>query len=66
MAGEPFVNVDGPGDAQGGDVQAVEGFGSGHEKNIPRMTRPLVFLILPISVLFAIFPGVFMLRLGIG
>jgi len=25
-----------------------------------------VFLILPLSVLFAVFPGVFILRLGIG
>lgn len=30
------------------------------------MLLPLVFLILPLSVLFAIFPGVVMLRLGIG
>lgn len=30
------------------------------------MLFPLVFLILPLSVLFAIFPGIFMLRLGIG
>lgn len=30
------------------------------------MLLPLVFLILPLSILFAIFPGVFMLRLGIG
>jgi tight adherence protein C len=30
------------------------------------MLVPLVFLILPLSVLFAIFPGVFLLRLGIG
>jgi tight adherence protein C len=30
------------------------------------MLFPLVFLILPLSVLFAVFPGVFMLRLGIG
>ncbi|WP_396655059.1 type II secretion system F family protein [Microbacterium sp.] len=30
------------------------------------MLLPLVFLILPLSVIFAIFPGVFMLRLGIG
>ncbi|MGZ0710526.1 type II secretion system F family protein (plasmid) [Coraliomargarita sp. W4R53] len=30
------------------------------------MMVPLVFLILPLSVLFAVFPGVFMLRLGIG
>ena len=30
------------------------------------MLLPLVFLILPLSVLFAIFPGVFMLRVGIG
>jgi tight adherence protein C len=30
------------------------------------MLIPLVFLILPLSVLFAVFPGVFMLRLGIG
>ncbi|QAY61068.1 type II secretion system F family protein [Microbacterium protaetiae] len=35
-------------------------------RNEIRMMLPLVFLILPISVLFAIFPGVFMLRLGIG
>lgn len=30
------------------------------------MLVPLVFLILPLSVLFAVFPGVFMLRLGLG
>lgn len=30
------------------------------------MLLPLVFLILPLSVLFAIFPGVVMLRLGLG
>jgi tight adherence protein C len=30
------------------------------------MLFPLVFLILPLSVLFAVFPGVFMLRLGLG
>ncbi|KDA06073.1 type II secretion protein F [Microbacterium sp. CH12i] len=30
------------------------------------MLMPLVFLILPLSVLFAVFPGVFILRLGIG
>ncbi|MGX1701708.1 type II secretion system F family protein [Microbacterium sp. NPDC055357] len=30
------------------------------------MLLPLVFLILPLSVIFAVFPGVFMLRLGIG
>jgi len=30
------------------------------------MLLPLVFLILPLSVLFAVFPGVFMLRLGLG
>lgn len=30
------------------------------------MLIPLVFLILPLSVLFAIFPGVLMLRLGLG
>ena len=30
------------------------------------MLVPLVFLILPLSVLFAVFPGIFMLRLGIG
>lgn len=30
------------------------------------MLLPLVFLILPLSVLFAIFPGLFILRLGIG
>lgn len=29
------------------------------------MLFPLVFLILPLSVLFAVFPGVFMLRLGV-
>lgn len=29
------------------------------------MLRPLVFLILPLSVLFAIYPGLFILRLGI-
>jgi len=29
------------------------------------MLIPLVFLILPLSVLFAVFPGIFMLRLGI-
>ena len=30
------------------------------------MLVPLVFLILPLSVLFAVFPGIFMLRLGLG
>lgn len=30
------------------------------------MLLPLVFLILPLSVLFAVYPGVFILRLGIG
>lgn len=30
------------------------------------MMMPLVFLILPLSVLFAVFPGMFILRLGIG
>lgn len=30
------------------------------------MLLPLVFLILPLSVLYAVFPGVFLLRLGIG
>ncbi|MEZ3161783.1 type II secretion system F family protein [Microbacterium sp. BWT-B31] len=30
------------------------------------MLFPLVFLILPLSVLFAVFPGILMLRLGIG
>lgn len=30
------------------------------------MLFPLVFLILPLSVLFAVFPGIFMLRLGLG
>lgn len=30
------------------------------------MLLPLVFLILPLSVLFAVFPGIFLLRLGIG
>lgn len=29
------------------------------------MLLPLVFLILPLSVLFAVFPGIFMLRLGL-
>jgi len=27
---------------------------------------PLVFLILPLSVIYAVYPGVFMLRLGLG
>ncbi|QEW03512.1 type II secretion system F family protein [Microbacterium lushaniae] len=30
------------------------------------MLIPLVFLILPLSVLYAVFPGIFLLRLGIG
>jgi tight adherence protein C len=30
------------------------------------MLVPLVFLILPLSVLYAVFPGIFLLRLGIG
>ena len=30
------------------------------------MLVPLVFLILPLSVLFAVFPGIFMLRIGLG
>lgn len=30
------------------------------------MLFPLVFLILPLSVLFAVYPGIFMLRLGLG
>lgn len=30
------------------------------------MLCPLVFLILPLSVVFAIYPGLFILRLGIG
>ncbi|KJL44781.1 Bacterial type II secretion system protein F domain protein [Microbacterium terrae] len=30
------------------------------------MLVPLVFLILPLSVLFAVFPGIFILRLGLG
>lgn len=30
------------------------------------MMLPLVFMILPLSVLFAVFPGMFILRLGIG
>lgn len=30
------------------------------------MLCPLVFLILPLSVLFAVFPGLFILRLGLG
>ena len=36
------------------------------EKNIYRMFPPLVFLILPLSVLFAVFPGMFILQLGLG
>ena len=31
-----------------------------------QMLIPLVFVVLPLSVVFAVFPGVFMLRLGIG
>jgi tight adherence protein C len=30
------------------------------------MLVPLVFLILPLSVLFAVYPGVVLLRLGLG
>jgi tight adherence protein C len=30
------------------------------------MMLPLVFLILPLSVLFAVFPGMFILQLGLG
>ena len=30
------------------------------------MLIPLVFLVLPLSVVFAVFPGIFMLRLGLG
>lgn len=30
------------------------------------MPWPLVFLILPLSVLFAVFPGMFILQLGLG
>lgn len=30
------------------------------------MLVPLVFLVLPLSILFAVFPGIFLLRLGIG
>ncbi|HBS74009.1 MAG TPA: type II secretion protein F, partial [Microbacterium sp.] len=30
------------------------------------MLVPLVFMILPLSVLFAVFPGILMLRLGVG
>ena len=30
------------------------------------MLVPLVFLILPLSVIYAVYPGVFMLRLGLG
>lgn len=30
------------------------------------MLIPLVFLVLPLSVIFAVFPGIFMLRLGLG
>lgn len=54
--------------AQAGDAREdakrilIEGAG---RKEI-LMLLPLVFLILPLSVLFAVFPGVFMLRLGIG
>ncbi|NYF17260.1 tight adherence protein C [Microbacterium sp. AK009] len=35
-------------------------------RNEIAMLVPLVFLILPLSVLFAVFPGIFLLRLGIG
>lgn len=35
-------------------------------KNEVGMLVPLVFLILPLSVLFAVYPGVFMLQLGLG
>jgi tight adherence protein C len=35
-------------------------------KNEIYMLVPLVLVILPLSVLFAVFPGIFMLRLGIG
>lgn len=35
-------------------------------KNEVGMLVPLVFLILPLSVLFAIYPGVFMLQMGLG
>ena len=35
-------------------------------RNEVGMLVPLVFLILPLSVLFAVFPGVFMLQLGLG
>ncbi len=35
-------------------------------KNEVGMLVPLVFLILPLSVLFAVFPGVFLLQLGLG
>ncbi len=35
-------------------------------RNEIAMLVPLVFLILPLSVLFAVFPGIFMLRLGLG
>lgn len=30
------------------------------------MPCPLVFLILPLSVLFAVFPGMFILQVGLG
>ena len=35
-------------------------------RNEVGMLVPLVFLILPLSVLFAVYPGVFMLQLGLG
>ncbi|MDE0545651.1 type II secretion system F family protein [Microbacterium sp. C7(2022)] len=35
-------------------------------KNEIYMLIPLVLVILPLSVLFAVFPGIFMLRLGVG
>ena len=35
-------------------------------RNEIAMLVPLVFLILPLSVLFAVFPGIFLLRLGVG
>lgn len=37
---------------------------AGHKEIL--MLLPLVFLILPLSVLFAIYPGLFILRLGLG
>lgn len=35
-------------------------------RNELKMLFPLVFIILPMSVIFAVFPGIFMLRFGLG